>query len=240
MKIWLPKTHKRKLLKKYVILRKKVADAWNKCPKLKKIQIIEGEFSEFQLWECTPDHVIVGAPLPWRAKPITWSDIKIQVVTKDCNVLIFIVNAPLEQVKNILSRTIKRHRAPYWDSNRTAYWDCGWKWKIRGHTAHAFWDTLDGRTIVMCIRPTGIWDSSAYLQTQKEYYKMWSNGMYRNKGLPTEEFDTTTCGLQGLENSLRERAFVHMREQVKRVVYMRLCAAAGCEDNIAPVRRRRL
>ena len=238
---------KRVVFRKYIQMRKRLWEAWDSCPKLKKAQVFEGEFSEFRLWECTPNHVIVSTPLSWRSKPIAWDDVKDKVVTKDTRVLIFIVDKPMEEVQNALHQTCRRHWVPYWDSNRpyrTAYWDCGWKRKNCGHTAHALWDTLDGRTIVMRIR-TDPENSSHYcsggsIQKHKEYYKLWRNGMYRSKGLPADEFDTRTCDLDGLEASLKEQAFTHIREQVKRVDYMRLRAAAGCEEDTAPVRRRRL
>lgn len=243
MKISLPKINKRFFLKKYVMVRKRVLLAYNELPRLKKVQILEGVFPEFRLWECTPDHVIVSTPLPWNAKPITWADIKDQVVSQDASVLFFIVDKPIQQVQNTLHQTSHHHNAPYWDWNssyRTAYWDRGWKWKNCGHTAHALWDTLDGRTIVMRMRTDERNDSGCPIQTQKEYYKLWSNGMYRSKGLPADEFDRHTCDLSGLDGALCQQAFAHIRDQVKRVDYMRLCAAAGCTDNTAPVRRRRL
>ena len=243
MKLSLPKYNKRALLKKYARARKKVSATWNECPKLKKVQMLEGVFPEFRLWECTPDHVIVSTPLPVGSKPITWGDVKDQVVCKDASVLIFIVDKPMEQVQNALRQTCRRHSAPYWDLNNpysTAYWERGWKWKNCGHTAHALWDTLDGRTIVVRIRTDKRNDSGCPIQTQKEYYKLWSNGMYRSKGLPADEFDSQTCDLDGLDLTLRAQAFAHIREQVKRVDYMRLSKAAGCEENTVPIRRRKL
>lgn len=243
MKLSLPKYNKRALLKKYARARKRVFAAWNECPKLKKVQVFEGEFAEFRLWECTPNHVIVSTPLFFRDKPLVWADVKDKVVSKDASVLIFIVDKPMEQVQNALRQTCRRHSAPYWDLNNpysTAYWERGWKWKNCGHTAHALWDTLDGRTIVMRVRTDKRNDSGSHIQTQKEYYKLWRNGVYRHTGLPSDEFDSRACDLNGLDLTLREQAFINIREQVKRVDYMRLRAAAGCEENTAPIRRRKL
>ena len=217
--------------------------ACDELPRLKKIQIFEGVFPEFRVWECTPDHVIVSTPLPWNAQPITWTDVKDQVVPKNASVLFFIVDKPMEQVQNALRQTCQQHSAVYWGFNNpynNAYWDRGWKWKNDGHTAHALWDTLDGRTIVARIRTDERNDAGGTIQTQKEYYKRWGGGMYRSKGLPADEFDNQTCDLSGLDGALRQQAFAHIREQIKRVDYMRLCAATSCADNTAPTRRRRL
>ena len=162
---------KRVVFRKYIQMRKRLRLGWDNCPKLKKVQVFEGGFAEFRLWECTPNHVIVSTPLFFRDKPLVWDDVKDKVVSKDASVLIFIVDKPLEQVQNALRRTVKRHCAPYWDANNpcsTAYWERGWKWKNCGHTAHALWDTLDGRTIVMRVRTDERNESGGHIQTQKE------------------------------------------------------------------------
>ncbi len=91
MKMSFLKINKRAVLRKYVLARRKLSKSWEARPRLKKVQVLEGVFSEFRLWECTPDHVIVSTSLPLGAKPVMWEDVKDLVVPNEVNVFIFIV-----------------------------------------------------------------------------------------------------------------------------------------------------